>query len=79
MKVSPQRYTFVLAHDAPYVSGRYFAGSAWATGFMTALEQNSAGMRSRSVRGPLRRRMHRPLCVASINQVERAALSRYGT
>ena len=49
MTVYPQRYTFVLANDAPYVSGRYFAGSAWATGFMTALERNSAGLRSRSV------------------------------
>jgi yecA family protein len=49
LSASPQRYTFVLAHDAPYVSGRYFAGSAWATGFMTALERNSAGLRSRSV------------------------------
>lgn len=49
LKVSSRPLTFVLAHDAPYVSGRYFAGSAWATGFMTALEQNSAGMRSRSV------------------------------
>jgi len=49
LNASPQRYTFALAHDAPYVSGRYFAGSAWATGFMTALERNSAGLRSRSV------------------------------
>lgn len=49
LTVSPQRFTLVLAHDAPYVSGRYFAGSAWSTGFMTALERNSAGLRSRSV------------------------------
>jgi len=49
LNASSRVLTFVLAHDAPYVSGRYFAGSAWATGFMTALEQNSAGLRSRSV------------------------------
>jgi yecA family protein len=49
LMASPRPGTFVLAHDAPYVSGRYFAGAAWATGFMTALHQNSAGLRSRSV------------------------------
>jgi yecA family protein len=43
---SPVR-TFVLGCDAPYNSGRYFAGAAWATGFMTALHDNSAGLGSR--------------------------------
>jgi uncharacterized protein len=49
LMASPRTGTFVLAHDVPYVSGRYFAGAAWATGFMTALHENSAGLRSRSV------------------------------
>lgn len=40
--------TFVLGRDAPYVSGRYFAGAAWATGFIMALHENSTGLRSRS-------------------------------
>ncbi len=48
LTTSPPARTFVLGLDAPYESGRYFAGAAWATGFMTALEQNSAGLRSRS-------------------------------
>jgi yecA family protein len=48
LTTSPRRRTFVLAHDAPIVSARYFAGSAWATGFMTALYHNSAGLQSRS-------------------------------
>jgi yecA family protein len=48
LTTSPPARTFVLGRDAPYVSGRYFAGAAWATGFMTALHQNSAGLRSRS-------------------------------
>jgi yecA family protein len=48
LTTSPPARTFVLGCDAPCVSGRYFAGAAWATGFMTALEQNSAGLRSRS-------------------------------
>jgi yecA family protein len=48
LTTSPPGRTFVLGRDAPYVSGRYFAGAAWATGFMTALHQNSTGLRSRS-------------------------------
>src|SRR3984893_18314706 len=45
----PRRPTPVLGNGMPYVSGRYFGGAAWATGFMTALHLNSAGLRSRSV------------------------------
>jgi yecA family protein len=45
---SPRQSTFVLGHPIPIVSTRYFAGSAWATGFMIALHENSAGLRSRS-------------------------------
>lgn len=48
LTTSPPSRTFVLGRDAPHVSGRYFAGAAWATGFMMALEQNSTGLRSRS-------------------------------
>jgi yecA family protein len=45
---SPPRRTFALDPIAPYKSGRYFAGAAWATGFITALQENSAGLGSRS-------------------------------
>jgi hypothetical protein len=45
---SPPAPTFALSCDAPYLSGRYFAGAAWATGFMTALHDNSTGLGSRS-------------------------------
>jgi yecA family protein len=45
---SPPVRTFALGRDAPHTSGRYFAGAAWATGFMTALHENSAGLGSRS-------------------------------
>jgi yecA family protein len=44
---APSR-TFVLGREAPCMSGRYFAGAAWATGFMTALHENSRGLASRS-------------------------------
>jgi yecA family protein len=48
LAASPQVGTFILDQAAPIVSTRYFAGAAWATGFMTALHENSAGLRSRS-------------------------------
>jgi yecA family protein len=48
LATSPPARTFVLGRDAPYMSGRYFAGAAWATGFITALHENSSGLGSRS-------------------------------
>jgi yecA family protein len=48
LAISPPARTFVLGAPQPYLSGRYFAGAAWATGFMTALHENSAGLSSRS-------------------------------
>jgi yecA family protein len=48
LTASPPLRPFVLAHSAPILSARYFAGSAWATGFMVALRDNSAGLNSRS-------------------------------
>jgi yecA family protein len=49
LTLCPHRRTFVLEDDAKNVSSPYFAGSAWSTGFMTALYQNSAGLQSRSI------------------------------
>jgi yecA family protein len=48
LTASPRRRPFVLEHDSPLLSVRYFAGAAWATGFMIALHENSAGLNSRS-------------------------------
>jgi yecA family protein len=45
---SPQARTLFLSGDAPYKSGRYFAGASWATGFMVALHEHSAGLGSSS-------------------------------
>jgi yecA family protein len=45
---SPPVQTAVLAEGTPYLSGRYFAGAAWATGFMIALHENSTGLGTRS-------------------------------
>jgi yecA family protein len=49
LTAEPRRRTFVLSQNEPVVSARYFVGAAWATGFMTALHQNAAGLGSRSV------------------------------
>jgi yecA family protein len=48
LTASPPLRPFVLDHCAPILSAHYFAGSAWATGFMIALHENSAGLGSRS-------------------------------
>jgi yecA family protein len=48
LTATPRLRPFVLEHDTPILSARYFAGSAWATGFMIALHENSAGLGSRS-------------------------------
>jgi len=40
--------TPLQGRGTPLYSGRYFAGAAWATGFMTALHENSSGLGSRS-------------------------------
>jgi yecA family protein len=48
LAASPRLRPFVLELETPILSARYFAGSAWATGFMIALHENSAGFSSRS-------------------------------
>ena len=48
LTAAPRLRPFVLERAAPVLSGRYFAGAAWATGFMTALHENSAALSSRS-------------------------------
>lgn len=48
LAASPPARTFVLGREVPYTSGLYFAGAAWATGYMIALHENSAGLGSRS-------------------------------
>jgi yecA family protein len=48
LTASPPLRPFVLDYRGPIVSARYFVGSAWATGFMIGLHENSAGLGSRS-------------------------------
>ena len=44
----PPVRSYVLDHRTVIVSASYFAGAAWATGFMIALRDNSSGFGSRS-------------------------------
>jgi yecA family protein len=48
LNTCPARRTAVLGEGTPYLSGKYFAGAAWATGFMIALHENSTGLGMRS-------------------------------
>ena len=48
LTASPPLRPFVLDYRKPILSAHYFAGAAWATGFMTGLYENSAGLGSRS-------------------------------
>jgi Uncharacterised protein family (UPF0149) len=49
LTASPRLRPFVLEHAGPILSARHFVGSAWATGFMIALQENFAALGSRSV------------------------------
>jgi yecA family protein len=48
LAAAPRGLTFVLKNDSVLLSPRYFAGAAWATGFLSALEFNEGGLGSRS-------------------------------
>src|SRR5580698_1106935 len=49
LTATPRTLTFVLKGDSALLSTRYFAGAAWSTGFISALEFNANGLGSRSV------------------------------
>jgi yecA family protein len=48
LAATPRAATFVLAGDCALLSTRCFAGAAWATGFMSALQFNAGGFGSRT-------------------------------
>ena len=48
LTAAPPLRPFVLDHCPAILSAHYFAGAAWATGFMIGLHENSAGLGSRS-------------------------------
>jgi yecA family protein len=48
LTATPPAATFVLVDQNALTSTRYFAGAAWSTGFMSALQFNANGLGSRS-------------------------------
>src|SRR5271156_5010135 len=48
LAATPRAPTFVLASDCALLSTRYFAGAAWCTGFICALQFNASGLGSRT-------------------------------
>jgi yecA family protein len=48
LSAAPPAPTFVLVDNSALTSTRYFAGAAWSTGFMSALQFNANGLGSRS-------------------------------
>jgi hypothetical protein len=48
LAATPPAPTFVLVDESALSSTRYFAGAAWSTGFISALQFNANGMGSRS-------------------------------
>jgi yecA family protein len=74
LTASPRGHTFVLKNDCTLLSTRYFAGAAWATGFISALEFNEGGLGSRSVLS--RSALENIVAIASLRPKEPSAMSR---
>jgi len=71
---TPRALTFVLKSDCALLSPRYFAGAAWATGFIAALEFNEGGLGSRSILS--RTALEHIIEIASLRSNESSAMSR---
>jgi yecA family protein len=74
LAAAPRACTFVLANDRALVSTRYFAGAAWSTGFMSALQFNATGLGSRSDLS--RVALENIIALASLRSLEPGAMSR---
>ena len=74
LTATPRAPTFVLAGDRTLLSTRYFAGAAWATGFVSALEFNATGLGSRSALS--RTALENIFAIASLRTKESGAMSR---
>jgi len=73
LTATPPGLTFVLKNDCTLLSTRYFAGAAWATGFISALEFNEGGLGSRSVLS--RNALENIVAIASLRSKEPSAMS----
>jgi yecA family protein len=70
---TPRAHTFVLNGESAFLSTRYFAGAAWATGFISALEFNANGLGSRSALS--RTALENIIAIASQRSKEPAAMN----
>jgi yecA family protein len=74
LTAAPRALTFVLASDWALSSTRYFAGAAWATGFMSALQFSATGLGSRSALS--RAALEKIIAIASLRPKESSAMIR---
>jgi yecA family protein len=70
---APRALTFVLNDDCALLSTRYFAGAAWSTGFISALEFNANGFGSRTALS--RTALENIIAVASLRSKDASAMS----
>ena len=71
---TPRAPTFALSSDCALVSPRYFAGAAWSTGFMSALQFSATGLGSRSELS--RAALENIIAIASLRPKEPGAMIR---
>ena len=74
LTATPRAPTFVLANDRVLLSPRYFAGAAWSTGFISALQFNATGLGSRSTLS--RTALENIIAIASLRSKEPRAMLR---
>jgi yecA family protein len=74
LTATPRESSFVLAGDCALFSTRFFAGAAWSTGFMSALQFNATGLGSRSALS--RAALEKIISIASLRSKEPRPMSR---
>jgi yecA family protein len=74
LTATPRALTFVLTSDCALCSPRYFAGAAWSTGFMSALQFSATGLGSRSALS--RAALENIIAIASLRPKESSAMNR---
>jgi yecA family protein len=74
LTATPRALTFVLASECALLSTRSFAGAAWSTGFMSALQFSATGLGSRSALS--RAALENIIAIASLRSKEPGAMIR---
>jgi yecA family protein len=74
LTATPRALTFVLASECALLSTRSFAGAAWSTGFMAALQFSATGLGSRSDLS--RAALENIIAIASLRSKEPGAMGR---